>query len=100
MAEDRHGSRGGSFLPENLLWPVVYLALGAGGYGGVQIATAERIGPPVDETARLHIETLRAEQNRLRDTIQRINDSQPPPSLISRLDDHEVRIRELERAVR
>jgi len=97
MTEDKGGTGRTGIIPENLLWPLVYLALGAGGVSGLSIATDERERPQEHETIQVELDYLKEGIRDLREQVRRFDDSHPPPALIQQIEDHEVRLRALER---
>ena len=89
---------------DNLFWGLISAALLSGLGSGVLTITQTEDRYYAEDANRdfelrdERILNIRREADQLRHWVQRIDDTHPPPSLIKRLDDHEERIRELERS--
>ena len=102
MAE-QEPTDGGYRLSDNALRAVVYVALAIGGGGGLYTIQSSQGGYDAEDAVRElalrdeRIARLQRDVERLEATVRGIDDTHPPPDLIRDLDDHEARLRDLER---
>lgn len=88
---------------DNLFWGLISAALFSGVGSGVLTVTQTEDRYYAADAARdlkvrdIEIRHLHDQYRELRTWVQRIDDTHPPPDLIKDIDDHEKRIRALER---
>ena len=86
-------------IPDNFLWPVLYLALGAGGFGGVQVATSGTSYRQADferdiRSRDVQIANIERRIDENRQLIQRLDESKPPIALLEAVRENKDKARE------
>jgi hypothetical protein len=98
MADDNDTGRP-RLIPDNILWIVLFSALGLGGAGGLQVATS---GPKYTQaeferdirSRDVQIENLGRRIDENRQLIQRLDESKPPISLLEAVRENKDKSRE------